>query len=62
MKTITELSLQHGATIFVETEAPRASDGVVRVSKADDIIDRTQVQLEAVLGIGISSGIGIGSG
>jgi len=49
MKTITEISLKEGGSIFFETEPPRSTEGVVKVSKAGEIVDKTQVQLETAL-------------
>lgn len=49
MKNLIEISMKEGGTIFVETEPPTSNDTVVRVSKAGEIIDQTQVQLEAAL-------------
>src|SRR5260221_532500 len=46
MKIMTKLSLKDGGTILVETDQPRYSEGDVRVSKANNIIDKTEVEFE----------------
>jgi hypothetical protein len=47
MKTNTKFALKDGGTILIETEP--AAGNVAKVSRAGDIIDQGQTQLEAVL-------------